>query len=92
MKKELFVTTLLLLGFSFKSFAGTGRVDDGIEFFLFILGILLIVLFLLNGFDYMKKNGKMLLKNTKSFLNRNITLIGNFLNKIKSEFIDIAYF
>lgn len=90
MKKELLITILLLLGLSFKSFAGTGRVTDGIEFFLFIVGLLVIVLVLLNGADYLRKNGKTIIYNIRLFLNRKITSVRNYHNKMKTDYIVIA--
>ncbi|HYQ58867.1 MAG TPA: hypothetical protein VEP89_16110 [Draconibacterium sp.] len=92
MKKEISITIVLILGLSFKSFAATGNVNDGLEFFLFIVGLLLIVLGLLDGADFCKKNGKSIIHKAKSFPNKILTLFGTYHNKLKSDYIEIADF
>ena len=91
MKKVILLTSLLILGLSFNSFAAAGRAKDEFEFFLVFVGFLLFILFLLNGVDYMKKNGKTIIHNSKSFLNHKINFILNNLNKMKSDNFDIAH-
>jgi len=92
MKKEMLIIIALLLGLSFKSFAATGYAYDGLEFLLVIAGLLLIILGLLNGFDYLKKNGKTMIYKTISFLNKKISLLRNYLKKVKSDYFDLSYF
>jgi hypothetical protein len=92
MKKEILLTTAMLLGLSFNSFAAAGRAKDEFEFLLVMVGLLLFILGLLNSIDYLKKNGKTIINNTRSFLNRKITSIRNYHNKMKSDYFDMAYF
>ena len=92
MKKEMLIIIALLLGVSFKSFAGTGNANDGLKFFLVIIGLLLIILGLLNGVDYLQKNGKTMIYKAMSFLKKKITLLRNYLNKVKSDYFDLSYF
>ena len=92
MKKEMFITVTLLLGVSFKSYAGTGNTNDGLKFFLVIIGLLLIVLGLFSGVDYLQKNGKTMINNAMSFLNRKINLLRNYLKKVKSDYFNLSYF
>ena len=91
MKKEVLIIALIL-GVSFKSFAGTGNANDGIEFLAIIVGLLLIILGLLNGVDYLQKNGKTMIYKALSFLKEKITLLRNYLNKVKSNYFDLSYF
>ena len=92
MKKEMFIIIALLLGVSFKSDAATGNANDGLEFFLVIVGLLLIILGLLNGVDYLQKNGKTMIYKTMTFLKKKITLLRDHLNKVKSGYFDLSYF
>lgn len=92
MKKEKIIIIVLLLGLSFKSFAGTGNANDGREFLLAIVGSLLIILGLLYGADFLKKNGKTMINKTILFLNKKIALLRNYLKKVNSDYFDISYF
>ncbi len=88
MKKEMFIIIALLLGVSFKSFAGTGNANDALELLLIIIGVLLIIVGLLNGVDYLQKNGKTMIYKAMTFLKK----IRNHLNKVKSNYFDLSYF
>ncbi len=92
MKKEMLIMIALLLGVSFKSFAGTGNANGGLEFLLVIVGLLLIILGILNGVDYLQKNGKTMISNSMSFLMKKISLLRDYLNKVKSDYFDLSYF
>ena len=92
MKKEMLIMIALLLGVSFKSFAGTGNANGGLEFLLVIVGLLLIILGLLYGVDYLQKNGKTMISNSMSFLMKKISLLRDYLNKVKSDYFDLSYF
>ena len=92
MKKEMFLITALLLGVSFKLFAGTGNANDALELLLIIIGVLLIIVGLLNGVDYLQKNGKTMIYKAMTFLKKKITLLRGNLNKVKSEYFDLSYF
>lgn len=48
----------LLLGVSLKSYAATGNANDGLEFSLVFAGLLLIIMALLYGLDFIRKNVK----------------------------------
>ena len=85
MKKEKLIVIALLSVWSFKSYARTGTASDEFEFFLAIGGILIIILGLLNGIDYMIKNGKAIIYKSISFLNEKVTLLRNFINKVNSD-------
>lgn len=84
MKKEMFLIITLLLGVSLKSFAGTGNANDALKFLLVIVGLLLIVVGLLSGVDYLRKNGKTMIYKAMIFLKKKITLLRDHLNKVKS--------
>lgn len=92
MKKEMFIIIALLLGVSFKSFAGTGNANDALELLLIIVGLLLIIVGLLNGVDYLQKNGKTMIYKAMTFLKKKITLLSDHLNIVKSDYFDRSYF
>ena len=92
MKKEMLIMIALLLGVSFNSFAGTGNANGGLEFLLVIVGLLLIILGLLFGIDYLQKKGKSMISNSMSFLMKKISLLRDYLNKVKSDYLDLSYF
>lgn len=84
MKRKLFINISLILGLSLKSFAATGSANDGLEFLLVIVGLLLIVLGLIYGVDYLKKNGKRLTSSGMAFLKKKITFLSDyFLHRSK---------
>ena len=90
MKKEKLIVIALLSVLSFKSYARTGTAIDEFEFLLAIIGLLLIILGLLNGIDYMKKNGKTIIYKSISFLNEKVALLRNYINKVKSDYFDLS--
>jgi len=92
MKKGMSILMVLLLGVSVKSYAATGNASDGLEFFLVFAGILLIILALLYGVDYLQKNGKTMISQVVSFLKKKMTLLKAYLNKVKSNHFDPSYF
>jgi len=87
--EKLIVITLLSV-LPFKSYARTGTASDELEFLLAIVGLLLIILGLLNGIDYMKKNGKTIIYKSISFLKEKITLFRNYINKENSNYFDVS--
>ncbi len=91
MKKEMLII-IALLGISFKSYAGTGSANDQLKFFLAIIGLLLIILGLLSGVDYLQKNGKTMIYKAMSFLKEKIGLLRKYLNKVISDYFDLSYF
>lgn len=88
----MLIIIALFLGVSFKSFAGTGNAYDGLEFLLVIAGLLLIIIGLLSGVDYLQKNGKKMINKTISFFKSKITLLKIYLNKVKADYSDLSYF
>ena len=92
MKKEVSMTIFLLLGLSFRSFAGTGNVNDGLEFLLVIIGLLITLLGIFSGVDYLRKNRKTIFYNAMSFLDKMISFLRNYINKVKSDYFDLSYF
>lgn len=91
MKKGMLITTALLLGLSFKSFAGTGNAKDGFTFFLAIIGFLLLIVLLLSGVDYLQKNGKTMINKAVLFIKRRLALLVKYLHKVKSDYFDLSY-
>jgi len=91
MKKEMLILTVLFLGLSLKSFAGTGSAKDGFEFLLVIFGSLLIIIGLLFGVDFLKKNGKTMLNKAISFFKNKITTLRSFRNKMKAHYFNLSY-
>jgi len=83
---------MLILGLSYKSFASTGNAADGLQFLLVIVGFLLILVCLLTGSDYLKNNGRAMIYSTLSFFRRMIALLKDYINKIKSDYLDLSYF
>lgn len=92
MKKQIFIITALILGLSYESFAGTGGAKDEFAFFLVILGFLIIILGLLTGVDYLKKNGKTLMTDAIKTIHKMVIALKVHLHKIKSDYSDLSYF
>lgn len=91
MKKQIFLIAFLNAGLSYKSFAAAGRASDELVFTLVIIGFLLIVLSLLAGLDYLKKNGKKLyIKTIATFRKLNI-FSKNQKHRIKSDNFEVSY-
>lgn len=91
MKKEMLILITLLFGLSFKSFASTGNANDGLVFILVLVGLLFIIIGLLSGIDYLQKNVKKIIYNFMSFLIKKVSLLRNYLNKLKSNLFDPSY-
>ncbi len=91
MKKETLILMTLILGVSFKSFAGTGNAKDEFIFILSIIGFLLIVFVLLSGIEYTRKNGKTMIIRSMSFVKNKIAFLREYLNKISSNNSNLVY-
>lgn len=91
MKKEIFII-IALLGVSFKSYAGTGNANGQLTIFLAIIGLLLIILGLISGVDYLQKNGKTMIYKTISFIKEKISLLRKYLYKVISDYFKLSYF
>lgn len=92
MKKLLFIIITLILGLSNESYAGTGGANDGLELLFVIYGFLLIILVLITGVNYLKKNGKTLKYKAITSLKKMIISLKVQLHKIKSDYFDPSYF
>ncbi len=92
MKKEMSIIFVLLLGVSFESYAGTGGARDGLILSLIIIGLLLIILGLINGVDFLKRNGKTMIYNAILFSKKMITLFRKHFNNEKSDHFDLHDF
>ena len=82
MKKQIFIIIALILGLSYESLAATGRATDGIIFIIVIIGFLLIILGLLAGIDYLRKNGERLFYKAMASLKKLHILLKVHLHKI----------
>ena len=89
MKKEVLIVIVLLSVLSFKSYARTGTASDEFEFLLAIVGLLLVILGLFIGIDYMKKNGKTTIHKSISFFSEKVALLRKYINKAKSDFFGL---
>ena len=67
MKKKTTFGLILFTGLSLQAFAKAGSDNDGFEFVMVLVGILLLAAGILQGIDYLKKNGKTLLHRARAF-------------------------
>jgi hypothetical protein len=74
MKKRIGLGLFLLTGLSLETFAATGYAYDGLAFILVIIGILLITIALMAGFDYIRKNGRKIFHNAVHRVKRKIRI------------------
>ena len=91
MKKQ-FLILIAIFGLSLKSYASTGSSADEGYLFMGVIGFLLILLGIVSLFDYLKKNGKMLIYKSVSFLKKNTESFRKYLKKVFSTFFDLSYF
>jgi hypothetical protein len=74
MKKVMLTGLIIFLGLSSQAFAKAGIAKDGLEFVLTLVGFLLIVAGIMEGIDYLMKNGKGLLIRFKAYLKKQIII------------------
>ncbi|MCB2219083.1 MAG: hypothetical protein KQI35_01720 [Bacteroidetes bacterium] len=86
MKKSIFLSYLFFAGFSIRAFAGTGTARDEMAFIMAIAGILLLLVGLLSGIDFIQKNGKTLIRKTKVLLYKCNCTIEGYFHKDESEY------
>ena len=91
MKKQVFIIVVLFLGVSYDSMAGTGGAHDGFQFFLTFTGLILFILGLISGGNYLKKNGKTLICKAITSVKKMIISLKDYLHKIKSDYFDPSY-
>lgn len=72
MKKRIGLGLILMTGLSFKTFAATGYAYDGLAFILVVIGILLLIIALMAGYDYLRKNGRRVIHNVVRLVKRKI--------------------
>jgi len=77
MNKVMIIWLVLFLGLSCQAFAKAGVANGGFEFMLVIVGFLLLVAGLIEGIEYLIKNGKNLFNRFKAFLKKKIFLPRN---------------
>ena len=90
MKKEKLII-IAFFGLSLKSYAGTGNANDQLFFIITIIGILLVLLGLISGVDYIQKNGKTMIYKAGSLLLEKLYSLRKYLNKLFSEYFDLSY-
>ncbi len=88
----MLITAALFFGVSVQSFAGTGNASDVSVLFLLIGGLLFIFLGLISGIDYLRKNGKTMIRQALSFLKKRIALLRDYLHRVISDYFDLSYF
>jgi hypothetical protein len=86
MKKSIFFLCLFLAGFSFNTIAGTGTARDEMAFIAAIALILLLLVGLLNGADYIQKNGKSIFRKTKAFMHKFFGWLEGWFSKDEVEY------
>ena len=91
MKKKRLIALVLLNALFYKTFAATGNASDGLEGLLVIIGFLLLVAGLLYVTDYLKRNGKKVIKKVFTCPKRIIKVIGTMINKARSEYYNPKY-
>ena len=77
MKKTMLIWSVLFLGLSYQSFAKVGMASDESKFIWAMVGFLLLVAGFLELIDYLKKNGKGLLKRFWTFLRNKMLILRN---------------
>ena len=77
MKKIILIWLVLLIVLPYQSFAKAGKAYDETEFFLAIVGFLLLVAGFIEGIDYLKKNGKGLCIRFRTFLKNKMLSLRN---------------
>ena len=70
MKRITLIWLVLFLGPCYQSFAKAGKASDEGEFVWALVGSLLLVAGILEGIDYLKKNGKGLFIKFQTFLRK----------------------
>lgn len=75
MKKIMLIWVVLFFGLSYQSVAKAGMASDEYEFFLIIIGFILLVAAFIEGIDYLKKNGKTLFLSFWTFLKNKILIL-----------------
>jgi len=90
MKKKELMLALLLTGLASKAFASAGHATDSLEFLLVILGFLLVVAGLLHGTNYLRKNGKRMIRNVSVFFRKQVGELGKLLHREKPDAYDLS--
>jgi len=92
MKTHIFVTLSFILVWTGVTIAGTGGPNDGREILLLFISFLMIVLAVLYALDYIKKNGRNLIKKASLSLKKMIVSLKNQFQKWVSKYFDLSYF
>ena len=85
------ITLVLSNVLSYKTFAATGNASDGFEGVFGIIGFLFLVAGLLHLYDYLKKNGKKLIKKVFNFSKKIVIAMRTKFNKARSEYHNPKY-
>jgi hypothetical protein len=91
MKKKILIALVLFNVLSYRTFAATGNASDGLEGALVIIGFLLLVAGLFYVTDYLKNNGKKVIKKVFTFSKKIIIAMRTMVNKARSEYHNSIY-
>ncbi len=80
-KRSTFLIITLLVSTS-SVYAGTGSANDGIFLILGVAGVLLIIAAFLHGIDFIRNNGKRIVKNTIIYAKQKIHSLFDLFNQL----------
>jgi len=87
MKIFKFLGVVLFTCCSLSVFAGTGNADDGFGFVVVLTGLLFLVVVVLSGIDFIKKNGMRLFTQLIYSVTEILQKLKEFRKKPKSEYV-----
>ncbi|HPS63289.1 MAG TPA: hypothetical protein PLK82_09515 [Bacteroidales bacterium] len=91
MKKSAFLLTVALLGLSLPAMASKGYAADGLWLMLVIAGFLLLIAGILQGIDYLRKNGRRMVMRAVVLIRKAWTFLRHRREKTNAEHLDMAH-
>ncbi|HTX88844.1 MAG TPA: hypothetical protein VMC08_07650 [Bacteroidales bacterium] len=83
MKKTLLTGLILSVGINLNAFASAGSARDGFLFSVVLVGLLAALGALLMGIDYLKRNGRRMLRYAYKYLRGRIVTLRVWINRMR---------
>jgi hypothetical protein len=91
MKKMLFLMSILTIGISSESYASKGYANDGLMLMLAVAGFLLVIAAILKATNYLRKNGRSMIRTAVTWTWRKIACLRDYLKKTIARNFDFSF-
>lgn len=86
----MFLLSFLIIGLSSQSYASKGYAQDGLAFMLAVAGLFLLVAGLSSTINFLRKNGRMLVRRTVIHIRRAILAFKRLIRRWRTGYFGLS--